>query len=446
MKKDRDELELHVSERISEVKVTRKKVNQINKELMEYGIPLGTFEDIAKGDMPLSTIGDGLLCLVTVALYELTGYNDMQPLNWYTDDEIKLFKNTVRLNYKDESRIELPITFEDVIYLGDSSYITKIQMKYLVQMFHSQLIKYKFETQRSAKYVMKRDGAVPVPDLNLKSVEDIATNMVNETYLEDMITLNAYSDEVEAISYNHKTKTLTINEEAIISILDGFHRLQGGVRAVTINPDLAQTMILSIRSYDTPTAQKYFGQINTINPVKVERRKELLSEKPSDLVVRDLQLKSDLKGKIASAPTVSAIAKQLTTFDVMSYAIDNVFNPTNKLEAREVSEYLITFYDYLMGSFVDEFLENPSDHKDSNINHPLMFIGYTVIAKYFQDNNIQLKEIKSYVENLNLKDEILVNILNDKRGRGGGINTPSIRKKVLEYFKNLISGGFNNVE
>ena len=47
----------------------------------------------------------------------------------------------------------------------------------------------------------------------------------------------------------------------------------------------------------------------------------------------------------------------------------------------EVSNYLVDFFNYLVGSFVDEFLENPNGHRDKLINHPLMFAGYVQIAK-----------------------------------------------------------------
>ncbi|MGV2686958.1 hypothetical protein GNF82_22110, partial [Clostridium perfringens] len=128
------------------------------------------------------------------------------------------------------------------------NYITKIKMSYLVQMYHSQLITYDYETQRSPKFKRTKNGVVPVPDINKKSVEDISDHMLRETYLSDMLTLNVYSTEVEPLHYNEKNKTLTINNRATISILDGFHRLQGGVRAVAINPDLDLEMILSVRS------------------------------------------------------------------------------------------------------------------------------------------------------------------------------------------------------
>lgn len=443
MLKDREELELNLQERIREIKPSRKKTNQVNNILREYGVPLGTYSEIVKGEKPISNVPSSLLCLVTEALHITTGYGDIDPLVWFTDKEIDTARKQTINIFKDESRIMLPLAIEDVTFLGDASYITKIDMPFLVQLFHSQLIIYDFDTQRSAKWVKRKDGVVPVPDINMKSVEDIASSMVNETYLEDMITLNIYSGEVEPLTYNQKSKLLTINEGAVISILDGFHRLQGGVRAMTINPELKQMMILSIRSYDTQTAQRYFGQINTINPVKIERRKELLSDQPSDLVVRDLQLKSELKGKIASASNISIAAKQLTTFDIMSYAIDNVFNPSNKLEAKETAEYLINYYDYLLGSFVDEFLENPAKYRETFINHPLMFIGYTVIAKYFLDAKIHPKNIKDYVSNLKLSNDELTEIFTDTRR---GINSPVLRRKVLSYFKSLVGGGIDNVE
>ena len=135
----------------------------------------------------------------------------------------------------------------------------------------------------------------------------------------------------------------------------GFIVFKSAVRAISVNPNLELELILSIRSYDTDTAKKYFGQINTVNVVKPERIRELKSEKHSDIVVRDLQLKSDLKGKIASSSRISEIAGQLTTFDILSYAIDETFAPTTKLEAKEVSEYLVDFFNYLVGSFVEEF-------------------------------------------------------------------------------------------
>lgn len=428
MKKDRDLLEDNILQVIEKIKHKRKTVENINKNLKSFGVASGTFNEITLGNIVLSSIDLKLLCLLAMALHNETNEHTISPYEFFSDNEIKRAKE-----YEDDQndRIYLPIEIEDTTMIDLENYITKIKLSFLVKMFHAQLITYDYETQRSAKYKRSKDGVVPVPDVNKKSVEDIASHMLNETYLADMITLNVYSEEVEPLTYDSKRKTLIINEGATISILDGFHRLQAGVRAISVNPNLELEMILSIRSYDTDTAKKYFGQINTVNVVKPERIKELKSEKHSDIVVRDLQLKSDLKGKIASSSRISEIAGQLTTFDILSYSIDVVFGPSTKLEAIEVSEYLSDFFNYLVGSFVDEFLDNPNNYRETKINHPLMFAGYVQIAKNFKENDMSLKDLKKYVDNIDFKDSRLIEILEDRKG----INNKRNRNKIIEYFK-----------
>lgn len=433
MRKDRQDLEFYLHEMIKEIKLSRKKVLDVNKRLSNKGVPIGVFDEISKGIKPLSSVEMPLLCILTVVLFEVTNDAQINPVEWFTEKEIRVSRESIA-ERPSSSRVELPVTMENVISIQPDSYITKVKMSFLVSLFHSQLIVYDYETQRSAKYKRGKEGVVPVPDLNMKSVKDIAKSMLSETYLEDMITLNVYSEDLEALDYNPDSQTLKILNGATISILDGFHRLQGGVRALAINSELDLEMILSVRSYDTETAKKYFGQINTVNTVKKERLKELKQEKFSDLVVRDIQKKSDLRGKIASASKISEIAGQLTTFDIMSFGVDSVYNPKSKLEAKEVADNLITFFDYLAGSFVDEFLSKPEAYRNTNRNHPLIFLGYIVIAKHFTDIRRPLAELKSFIESMDFRDEKLDELLHDRRG----INNTKIRKSVIKYFQDKV--------
>ncbi|GAA0835977.1 DNA sulfur modification protein DndB [Bifidobacterium pullorum subsp. gallinarum] len=428
MKKGRELLEIRLKEVIDEFKHKKKRIENVNKELVNYGVPSGTFNEISRGDISLNSLDLDLLCLISLSVHNETKDLSISPYEYFTEKEISSSKNYIS---EENENLDLPVELKDVILIDLENYITKVKMSFLVQLFHSQLITYDYETQRSAKYKRSKDGVVPVPNVNKKSVEDISQHMIKETYLADMITLNVYSNEIESLYYDSKNKILTINEGATISILDGFHRLQAGVRAFSVNPNLELEMILSIRSYDLDTAKKYFGQINTINVVKPERIKELKSEKHSDIVVRDLQMKSDLKGKIASSSKISEIAGQLTTFDVLSYAIDEVFGPTTKLEAMEVLNYLVDFFNYLVGSFVDEFLENPNYHRSQLINHPLMFAGYVQIAKNFKEQQKSLGELKSFVQAIDFTNDKLVKILQDRRG----INNQRNRNKTIDYFK-----------
>lgn len=426
LKIDRQLLETRLVEIIDNIKHKRKILSAINIDLQENNIPVGTFNEIARKDKSLSSLDIATLILVTDAVFKQTRLNEISPFDFFTDKELD---NAKKVTFQNKNTITLPLELSDVTMVNGENYITSVKATFLVEMYHAMLIEYNYETQRSAKYRRTRSGVIPTPDVNRKSVADIAHHMLNGTYLEDMVTLNVYSDEVEALEYNPKNRILTINEGAVISILDGFHRLQGAVHATEIIPDMNQMLLLSIRNYDEDTARKYFGQINTINPVKKERLNELKSEKESDSVVRDLMRKSDLKGKIASGAKVSEMANQLTTFDVLSHAVDYVFSPTTKLEAKEIANYLIEFFNYLLGSYVEEFIMNPNNYR-STMTHPLMFAGYVSIAKEFRDSSRKLNEVKNYVDQINFEASELQEIFEN----GKGINNKKTRNKILDYF------------
>ncbi|WP_172249996.1 DNA sulfur modification protein DndB [Saccharibacillus deserti] len=434
MLKQRVELEMHLNEPIKKIKRSRTKIHKVDNQFMDWGMDIGTFTDFVR---KISELAGWELCLLTQAMYNVTNDSNIDPKEFFTEQEINSAIRSAKVKEDDNDEIKLPIVLSEVIKINYESFITKISMHYLAQMFESKLITYDYETQRSAKFRKTTDGVIAVPDVKISSVKNIAENMVNETYLEDMITLNVYSKEVEPIEYNEKSQELTINEGATISILDGFHRLQGGIRAYKQNPELNQQMILSIRSYDLDTAKRFFGQINTINPVKKERRKELLAERISDVTVANLQKKSSLgQGRIASASDISKAANQLTTFDLMSWGIDRIFKPTTRLEAIDLSEYLQTYFDYLVGSYKEEFLDNPNGYRDSYTN-PLSFIIYLAIAKYFQSNDKKLSELKEYIENtFDFNDKELSSVINDARG----INTKKVRNNVLDCAEKLIGG------
>ncbi|QSF43287.1 ParB N-terminal domain-containing protein [Paenibacillus tianjinensis] len=429
MKKDRTELEPLLIEIIDEIKHIPNIVKQINDVFGEFGLPVGTFQAIVRSKNEIYMLDVARLYVLTYALYSETHNNNISPLEYFTKKEMDKAKEHIE-NTKFNDAIELPMEFENVVMLSDEEYVTKIDAKTLVQMYLSQLIFYDFETQRSPKYIKHgSDSFIEVPEINKKSVDDIAQHMLNETYLPDTITLNIYSEQSEAISYNDKTKSLTINKDALISVLDGFHRLQGAIKATSINPSLPQKLFLSIRSYDKDIAKKFFGQINTVNIVKPERLKELKSEKSSDKIVRDLQRKSELTGRIASSSRISEVAGHLTTFDTLSYTIDKVFNPRNFIEEKEISQYLIEFFGYLISYYVDEFKMNPKLCKQIYINHPQMFAGYIQIAKIFKDEDMSLKKIKQYIDGIDFNDPELVQAIEER-------SIVKSRDKIIRYFAN----------
>lgn len=431
LKKERIELENVLEFVLFKHANNRKNVNKIN-EILEDPIVIDVFEQLLVGSRTLSSLSIPMLCVITCAVYEVTEAADINPTEFFMKSEISQYKSMDFQNAKESTDdLKLPIIFNDVVMLDGENYVTVVDTNFLVKMLHNNLIHYDYSSQRSAIYIKGKDGdAIPVQELNMQSVTDISNHMLNGTYLPDTLSLNVYSDEIEPIVYNAKKKQLEIAEGAYITILDGFHRLRGGERAVYLNPDLPQKLFLTIRSYDEETSKRYFGQINTVNVVAPERLRELKSERTSDLVVRDLQRNSELKEKIASAPSIYEVAGQLTTFDLLSYAIDKVYSPKTRLEAKDASSQLTDFFDYLIGSYYKEFVSNVNEYRKS-ISHPLMFVGYIVISKLMLDKNIKPNKVQEIIRKIDFNDEELKSILNNTRG----INNNRNRNKMIDYFK-----------
>lgn len=431
LKKERIELEGVLEYVLFKHIHDRKTVKKINEILDDPKI-VDAFDQLFAGKRTLSSLSIPMLCVITCAVYEATEAADIKPTDFFMKSEIDQYKSMDFANAKESTNdVKLPIIFDEVIMLDPENYVTVVDTNFLVKMLHNNLIHYDYKSQRSAIYIKGKDGdAIPVQELNMQSVTDISDHMLNGTYLPDTLSLNVYSDEIEPIIYNSKKKQLEISEGAYITILDGFHRLRGGERAVYLNPDLPQKLFLTIRSYDEETSKRYFGQINTVNVVAPERLRELKSERTSDLVVRDLQRNSELKEKIASAPSIYEVAGQLTTFDVLSYAIDKVYSPKTRIEAKETSSYLTDFFDYLIGSYYKEFVSNVNDFR-KNYSHPLMFVGYIEISKQMLNKNIKPNKIQDIIKKIDFEDGELKLILNNPRG----INNNRNRNKMIEYFK-----------
>lgn len=431
MIRDRKELELHLLNSIENVKYNRRIINQINKDLSNH-VPMGFFSELTKNPDTVKEIELSLLIVVTIAVFNTTGDMSIRPEDYFTDNEINEAKKVSIIENED---IKLPIVLSNVLQLDHENYVTTIDIAEPVKWERSKLLVYDFETQRSPKFKKTNNGVVPIPELNKESVKAISESMENKTYLPDMITLNVYSDEIDPIIYNPKTKQLTIKEGATLSILDGYHRLMAASTVYSMNDDFHQPMILSIKVYDTDTAKKYFGQINTINVVSKQRLDELKQEKISFISVKQLQMNSDLKGRIASGARISEVAGQLTTADILATAIEETFDPSNMFEAKEIGIYLAEFFNYLVGMFPDEFMNNPNKYKEESfINHQRMFVGYIVFSKKFKDNGIALNKIKDLINSLDLSvnNAELSSLLTDNRG-----NSPRMLKKIVEYFNNI---------
>lgn len=138
MKRDRIELEEKLKTAIDNVKHNRKITEKISEIFREYKLPAGTFQSLVRSK-DIYNLDVARLYVLTLSLSEVTNDDELIPSIYFTDKEIAGAKGYIE-NTTSSENMELPISLPDVIKMSDEEYVTRVEVKLLVKMFHSQLI------------------------------------------------------------------------------------------------------------------------------------------------------------------------------------------------------------------------------------------------------------------------------------------------------------------
>lgn len=372
------------------------------------------------------------------SVYQATSDSDLSPENYYSKTEIKTLEAYDQL-YSEEDTLELPLTIDNVIQIDDENYVTKMHVQFIQKLMRSNLLRYNYETQREAKFIKMGENIQRVANVNKKSTEEIAKLALEGTLSSTPLTFNALvgtADEGDELEYDGKNSRLIINKGTFIDVLDGFHRITGIIRALEVNSELDFVFPVLIRNYNTSTAQRHIGEINTVNVMSKQHRDALRSTRKSDIVVKALQRESELKGRISQTRDVHFINNELVTYNLLAETIDELFTLETKADAMELSEYLVEFFDYLIGKYKEQFITNVDKiRKDSLINANAMFVGYLVLAKRMKEENVSISKLSKILDNIDFsKDNEIwekLGILNNRK------IVNKTRKNIKEYFSKI---------
>ena len=178
--------------------------------------------------------------------------------NYFTKVEIEKWSD-----YKEESKKEniFPIVFEDVTQLSDRIWQTVLTAQQLNKLDAENLLIYNFKTQRNPKITVAGEKI----NMDVRKVEEIKERLLAGEQYPDQIRLNVLNTGESRPIYNHKNKTLTLNEGCIINIFDGYHRKTANSLALEINPDLQFTWSVIITHFSEKQAHDFMVQIDKQN-------------------------------------------------------------------------------------------------------------------------------------------------------------------------------------
>jgi hypothetical protein len=368
----------------------------------------------------------------------------INPTEFFTNSEMKESRQFSGVTEIKQNEMEFPITFANATIVGNNAYMVTMSIQTINKLMDNNLIYYNYETQREATYVKRKDQIVIAPTLNKNSVKEITDHLLQGTLVPTVLVFNAETrsttdESGEELIYDSKKMELTVTRNTRISITDGFHRITGARNALQINSELDFNFAVLITNFNTRKAQQYMAQISKSNPVSKTRIQELEATRFSDNVVQQLKEESELKGRISQTNRIHSLNRELCSYNVLADSIDEEFTMETKLDSLDVSDYLVSYFDYLIGSFPEQFIHNVAEtRKVSLMVENSMFVGYIVLARRLYESKIKANKVVNIIKEINFnRDNYTWQQIGVVDEKGNLTETNKSRKAIKQYFEEI---------
>lgn len=440
--KTREEYEEVLIKPILNIKRKRKVVQTIKENLLRnHKILEGNVQSIINNPRKeLPKLDWRILVLLGQQVYYSTKDKAIDPKLFYTVPEIKKAKQyTGKLILKGD--IELPLVLDDAIKISHSEYLTIIPVKTLAQM-SALLLNYNFDIQREAKKKIVGGETIQEATLIMENVLEIKEHLKKDSLIVTNIVINASagtSDIGEELIYDEEKRQLIISEGTRLDIVDGYHRCKATELALNENPDIDFKFAVLFLNYTDDQAAKYQGQLAKATPITRSRQKQLSEDRYADIIVNNLNTRSELADKITNNSLPNLEKGELVSYDILANTIDSEFELNRMYDVHKVSDYLIKYFDFLLGYYEEIFLVNPvKNKKETLMLENSMYIGYLILAKRMYEKNIEFTNAIDFLEKIDFsRDNNLwkeINILDEK---GNLTYTETVRKQIKEYFYSI---------
>lgn len=441
MLKDRKLLEQNLIKPTLEIKRKRKVVKDIKMHLSEKNsIFDGSIQTwVNNPSEELKEIDPRLLYLFTEQIYSKTGDVNINPKDYFTESEIKTSKQFSGKMYIEED-IQFPLKFKPVIQHNNNTWVTKIDIYTLVRLLDSRKLHWNPESQREATYKRVNGEIIEEATLIMPNVIEMKNLLKSGELVSSQLTLNASigtSNTDEEVIYDSDTFELFINDGTKIDIVDGYHRIMASQLALSEKPDIKFEFDLKILNLTVDRAAKYLAQISKGERISEVKRRSMGKDSPADEVVNELMVKSELKDRIPKKENLSTIKKELVTYNTLVNSIDKNFDLRRKVDFYETCDYLIEYFNSLLGYYEEDFTSNYQLTKETSlINDNNMFAGYILLASKMKDKNVEARYVKKYIEKISFNKDnplwIELDVLDEK-----GRLTRNAKSGIEKYFAEI---------
>lgn len=411
-------------------------MNEITEHLTQYNISLGDIMAfINNNDLLMKAPIEEVLLFAEQIMIKFTELGYEWINDWLTKQDIKKLRTYKKVNPLDKT-LTFPLVLDDVLPMGDDKYIAIVPRRLIGELYNNGLIQYNPELQREAKRVKQKDTIILTMNLNMKNVDGITKQALENDLIETTLYYNCQpftGDDDEELSYDKRSRKLTIHKGTVVDILDGAHRTVGIYNAYTKKPDLEGVMPICFSNLTIEQAQRHQVDIAKATPISKGRIQELKSSRKADEVVKQLKVTSELKNRITSSEKIKYSLGEMVSYLTLSNAIDKYFKLNTRFDALTVAEDINQYITYLFGYYYSEEMT-----QDNLLFTNKMFVGHMYLAAKMKENGVSYSKLKDYLDKVDFsrrsdiwkEHEVIVNNVISRKAETG----------IIEVFEKCIWG------
>lgn len=432
MKKNRQELEYSIQNFIQSYTGSKRKLkDNLISELSNYGITPGKTQGLINLSIPLVTVGNAELYLLTKALYNVTEEQSLEPTKWFNEEEEK---NYILYREKIEYNNDV-IVLHDIKQNSDNHWVcSRITYQEIAKIHAQGLITYNMRTQREPLFVkFNNNNIVNSPNIKQTPIEKMVKLMVKDKFKPNTLSWNIRKTGEEMLpEYDEKNQTLSIpidNINSFCDIIDGMHRTCAIMRTVEQKPNTEGYMMISIFYYTEDEAREYIDQEANHTAINKTHRKAFQSSDTEIIMAKDINTFGNATNNImfdrfATTYEETQLTNKFLTFETFSAALKYNFKIENPREVTKITKFLREYF--------NNILVNLDENGILYTNN--VFIGLIAIAGKLYNNKEWQSIIEENVDNI----IAIINELTESDINNRKITNPFI-KKISDKFTKVVT-------
>ena len=421
-------------------------IKKITKDFIKKGLSVNTPMLLFEKGLEVENLNEYEKICLTKSLYDNLKIYNLNPKLYFSARDLDGYELLVIAKENNNNKV----VFKNALKLTDTSYVTYIKPKEILELFQNRQLGYYYELQRPAREVKLGRTIVKKMSLNKQSVEEIKNECLsdnkNEIPVPTTISLtllytgnnklnfsfigDKYGEIIIEPNFNKNDKDYTP-----LLLNDGNHRLQAYskayIQALKENKNFDEPLIVAINILNIERAKKLVINSLKVNLPKEEELKTINPNSENKFVDKLINKSNILKGNVVNnfnniKGTNNIVSRNILLDSIKLCIIDLSDNLEIELQSSKYAEYL----DLITGRIEKILFSNKKEFLKSVFAYPYMFTGYIACCDIIVNNNYDTDKILN-----------IINIIIDNKDHIEELNLNYKKtniEKTFEEFKRLI--------